>query len=81
MWILCLAENSHEIQSLTFSEKQWKKYSTLLSAAVSIGALRVKQHEFEGSLKENVTNIKFHHCRHLISDVHTEKNINTNINP
>ena len=25
MWILCLAEDSHEISSLIFSEKQWKK--------------------------------------------------------
>ena len=24
MWIVCLAEDSHEISSLIFSEKQWK---------------------------------------------------------
>ena len=42
MWILCLAENSFEISSLIFSEKQWKKYLWMLSAADVIGALRAK---------------------------------------
>ena len=45
MWILCLAENSHEISSL-FSlkkkKKKWKKYLWMSYAAVVIGALRVK---------------------------------------
>ena len=41
MWILCLAEDSHEISSLIFSEEQWKKYLWMSSAAVVIGALRV----------------------------------------
>ena len=39
MWIPCLAEDSHEIWSLIFSEKQWK--SICAAAAVVIGALRV----------------------------------------
>ena len=38
MLIFCLAEDS----SLIFSEKQWKKYLWMSSAAVVIGALRVK---------------------------------------
>ena len=42
MWILCLAEDSHEISSLIFSEKQWKYDLQMPSAAVMIGALRVK---------------------------------------
>ena len=42
MWILCLAEESLETSSLIFSEKQWKKYLWMTSAAVVIGALRVK---------------------------------------
>ena len=44
MWILCLAEDSLETSSLIFSVKQWKKYLWLSSAAVVIGALRVKKH-------------------------------------
>ena len=43
MWILCLAEDSLETSSLIFSEKQWKKYLWLSSAAVVIGALRVNR--------------------------------------
>ena len=43
MGILCLAEDSHEISSLIFSEKKKKKkYARLLPAAVVIGALKVK---------------------------------------
>ena len=42
MWILCLAEDSYEISSLIFTEKHWKKYLWMTSAAVVIGALRVK---------------------------------------
>ena len=42
MWILCLAEDSLEVSSLIFSEKQWKKYLRMSSAAVVFGALRVK---------------------------------------
>ena len=41
MWILCLAEDSHEISSFIFSEKQWK-YTQDSSAAVMVDALRVK---------------------------------------
>ena len=33
---VCLAENSHEISSLIFSENKEKTYSRLLSAAVVI---------------------------------------------
>ena len=42
-WILCLAEDSLETSSLTFSEKQWKKYLWMLFAAVVIGAFRVNK--------------------------------------
>ena len=42
MWILCQAEDSPEISSIILSEKTMKKYSRLSSAAVVIGALRVK---------------------------------------
>ena len=42
MWILYLAEHSHEISSLIFSEKQWKKNSIMSTAAVVTCALRVK---------------------------------------
>ena len=41
-FIFLLAEDSHEISSLIFSEKQYKKYSRLSSAAVVTAALRVK---------------------------------------
>ena len=41
-WFFMLAEDSFETSSLIFSEKQWKKYLWMLSAAVMIGALRVK---------------------------------------
>ena len=41
MWILWLAEDSHEISSLIFSEKTMKKYLFMSSAAVIIGASRV----------------------------------------
>ena len=40
MWILCLAEDSLATSSLIFSEKQWKKYLWMSSAAVMIYALR-----------------------------------------
>ena len=42
VWILYLAEDSHEISSLIFSEKKMKKYLWISSAAVVIGTLRVK---------------------------------------
>ena len=42
MWILCLAEDSLETSILVFSDKQWNKYLWMSSAAVMIGALRVK---------------------------------------
>ena len=42
MRILCLAEDSLETSSLIFSEKTMKKYFCMSSAAVVIGALRVK---------------------------------------
>ena len=42
MWILCLAEDSLETSSLIFSEKTMKKCLWMSSAAVVIGALRVK---------------------------------------
>ena len=42
MWILYLAEDSLEIASLIFSEKQRKNILWMSSAAVVIGALRVK---------------------------------------
>ena len=41
MWILCLAEDSHEISSLIFSEKQWNEFWILLTAVV-IGAFMAK---------------------------------------
>ena len=41
IWILCIAEDSLETLCLIFSEKQWKKYLWMSSAAVVIGALRV----------------------------------------
>ena len=51
MWILCLAEDLHEISSLILSEKKTKnKYLWMLSAAVVFGTLRVKPHQV---LKEN----------------------------
>ena len=40
MWILCLAEDSHEISALIFSKKQWKIFMNA-SAAVVIGVLEV----------------------------------------
>ena len=39
MWILCL--DSLETSSFIFTQKQWKKYLWIPSAAVVIGALRV----------------------------------------
>ena len=44
MWILCLAEDSLETSSLIFSEKKntMKKQLWMSSAAVVIGALKVK---------------------------------------
>ena len=41
MWILCLVEDSLEMSSLIFSEKQWKKYLWMSSAAAVIGTLKV----------------------------------------
>ena len=49
MWILCLAEDSLETSSLIFSEKQWKKYLWMSSAAVMIGALRVNKYNRQES--------------------------------
>ena len=43
MWILCLAEYSLETSSLIFSEKLWNSIYSYMSAAVVIGALRVKE--------------------------------------
>ena len=42
MWIVCQADDSHEISRLVFFEKLKKKLK-MLSAAVVIGALRVKK--------------------------------------
>ena len=52
MWILCLAEDSLETSSVIFSEKKktMKKYLWMSSAAVMIGALRVKTGKFAYSL-------------------------------
>ena len=41
MWI---ADDLHEVSRLDFCEKLKKKYFKMLSAAVVIGALRVKRH-------------------------------------
>ena len=40
MWIVCQADDSHEISRLVFFEKL-KKYFKMSSAAVVIGALKV----------------------------------------
>ena len=45
MWILCLAQDSLKTSSLIFSEKHWNFFLWMSSAAVLIGALRVK-HKF-----------------------------------
>ena len=46
MWIVCQADNSHEMSRLVFSEnkkkKKKKKKKKMSSAAVLIGTLRVK---------------------------------------
>ena len=42
MWILCPAEDSLEISSLIFSEKQWKNIFECRLLQVVIGTLRVK---------------------------------------
>ena len=51
MWILCIAEDSLETSILIFSEKPWKQWNEkilwMLSAAVVIGALRVKVPELK----------------------------------
>ena len=47
MWFLSLAEDSPETSSLIFSEKQWKKYLWMLSAAVVIGTLRVNNPDIQ----------------------------------
>ena len=41
MWIICQANDSHEISGLVFFEKLKKIYFKMSSAAVVIGALRV----------------------------------------
>ena len=41
MWIICQADDSHEMSRLVFFVK-WKKKKKLSSAAVVTGALRVK---------------------------------------
>ena len=46
MWILCLAEDSLETSSLIFFENNEQKYLWMSSAAVVIGALRVRVCEF-----------------------------------
>ena len=46
MWIVCQADNSHEMSRLVLSEKK-KKKKKLSSAAVVIGALRVKKGTIE----------------------------------
>ena len=47
IWILCLAEDSHEISSFIFSlKKKGKKYSWMSSAGVMIGALRVNRSSY-----------------------------------
>ena len=42
IWFVCEANYSHEMSSLSFSEKLYKEKIKILSAAVAIGALRVK---------------------------------------
>ena len=43
MWIVCLADNSHEISRLVFSEKWTKHFECLLQ--ILLGALRVNNNE------------------------------------
>ena len=40
MWIICLADESHEMSSLIFSENNNKKFK-MLAATILCGALRV----------------------------------------
>ena len=42
MWIVCLADESHEMSRLIFYEKYKKKYFKVSSAAIVIGAFKVK---------------------------------------
>ena len=40
MWIFCLTEDSHELSSLIFSEKQWKSVYAVVTGTFSIKAWR-----------------------------------------